>query len=37
MRSGRKRGVLVSVLVLLLICAAMLIRYMDRTYGNIPN
>lgn len=37
MRSGKKRGVLVSVLVLLLICAAMLIRYVDRTYGNIPN
>ena len=37
MRSGKKRGVLVSVLVLLLICVAMLIRYMDRTYGNIPN
>lgn len=37
MRSWKKRGVLVSVLVLLLICAAMLIRYMDRTYGNIPN
>ena len=37
MRSGKKRGVLISVLVLLLICVAMLIRYMDRTYGNIPN
>lgn len=37
MRSGKKRGVLVSVLVLLLICVAMLIRYVDRTYGNIPN
>lgn len=37
MRSWKKRGVLVSVLVLLLICAAMLIRYVDRTYSNIPN